>query len=254
MAEEIKKIELSDRIFMAVIIIAAIALIFGAFIAFITYKNWRGDYPREITINAQGKAYAKPDVAVTQFGVTTEGKKTQTVVKENTEKMNAVIKAIKDLGVDEKDIQTTAYNLSPQYDWKESGRIFLGYKLNQQVTVKIRNFEKIGDILDSATEKGVNEIGNLQFTIDDIEKFRAEARVKAIESAKEKAKNMVETAGLKLGKITNIYEDYYSYPQPYPYDLEKSMGTGAVTTNFAPEIQSGELEITATINLTYRIK
>ncbi|MEK7664546.1 MAG: SIMPL domain-containing protein [Patescibacteria group bacterium] len=250
--EETKKIDLSDRIFKIAAVVVAVALMISVFNAFIGYKTWRGDYPREITINAQGKAYAKPDIAISQFGVSTDGKNTQTVVKENTEKMNAVIEAIKNLDVEDKDIQTTAYNLSPQYDWTETGRIFIGYKLIQQITVKIRNFEKIGDILDSATEKGANEIGNLQFTVDDIEKFRAEARVKAITAAKEKAKNMVEVAGLKLGKITNIYEDYYSSPQPYAYDLAKGIGGGE--TAGIPQIQSGEMEIIATINLTYRIK
>jgi uncharacterized protein YggE len=254
MIEETKQIDLSDRIFKAAIVIAAIVLVFSAFYLFISYESWRGNYPREITINAQGKAYAKPDIALAQFGVTTEGKKTQTVVKENTEKMKVVIDKIKSLGVEDKDIQTTSYDLSPQYDWTETGRVFVftGYKLSQQITVKIRDFEKIGDILEGVTQKGANEIGSLQFSVDDMEKFKAQARDKAIETAKQKAKDMVEKAGLKLGKITNIYEDYY-YPQPYSYDLMKTAGA-VPETSVAPQIQSGELEVTATVGISYRIK
>lgn len=248
-----KKFDFSDRMYKAAVIAVAVLVIISAFSAYVSYKTWQGDYPREITVNAQGKVYAKPDVAVAQFGVTTEGKTTQAVVKENTEKMNAVIKAVKDSGVEEKDIQTTEYSLTPQYDWTELGRIFKGYTLSQQITVKIRNFDKIGEILDATTAKGANNVGNLQFTIDDLEKIKAEARTKAVEMAKEKAKNLVRETGLSLGKITNIYEDYYSYPQPYALEA-KGMGGGAETASVAPDVQAGQLEITATINLTYRIK
>jgi len=130
-----------------------------------------------ITVSGVGKIYAKPDVAVINLQITTERTTVAEVTKSNTEKMNAVIEAVKDLKIEEKDIQTINYSLSPNYNWTESsGRVFTGYILNQTIEVKIRDFTKIGDVLTVATTNGVNNIGDLQFTIDDPEQFKDQAR------------------------------------------------------------------------------
>ncbi|MEK7104165.1 MAG: SIMPL domain-containing protein, partial [Patescibacteria group bacterium] len=123
------------------------------------------------------------------LGITTEGNKVETIVQANTEKMNAVLTDIKALGIEEKDIKTKNYSLQPRYEWTETGaRIPRGYTLTQTIEVKIRDFAKIGNVLEIASSKGVNNIGDLQFTIDDIEKAKSIAREKAIANAKEKAK------------------------------------------------------------------
>ncbi len=209
------------------------------------------NYPQEITVSGEGKVFVKPDVALVLFGVKTESQKSVDAVNQNNEKMNAVIKAIKDLGVDEKDIKTSAYNLYPVYDYIETGRVFKGYSLDQQISVKIRDFNKISDILDKATSGGINTIGDLQFTVDDLEKAKSEAREKAIKQAKEKALVLINQAGLRIVKLINVSEGYGPLPQPY------MMGGGINTlekASIAPDIQPGQSEINTTITLTYRVR
>ena len=207
---------------------------------------------QDLSVSGTGKVYIKPDIALVSLGVKTQALKSQDAVNQNNEKMTAITKAVKDLGVEDKDIQTTNYNLSPVYDWTESGRIFKGYSLDQAISVKIRNFDKINDILDKATSAGANTVGDLQFTIDDREKALSEARTKAISEAKVKAQNLARESGLRLVKLVNVYESNGYYPQPM-YGMGDSAMAKEVSS-VAPSIQTGQMEVSATVNLIYKIK
>lgn len=205
----------------------------------------------QITVSGEGKVYAKPDIALVSLGVETTGLTTSDVISKNTAKMNAVIQAVKDSGVEQKDIQTTNYNLAPLYNWTEAaGRVFQGYTLTQNLQVKIRDFSKVGDILQQAVVKGANLTSNLQFTIEDPEQYKQEARQKAVEQAKEKADNLASASGITLGKLINVYENYV-YPM---YESAKAVGLGGGGVVPSPTIEPGQNEISITVNLTYRVK
>ena len=93
----------------------------------------------------------------------------------------------------------------------------IGYTLEQDVQVKIRDFTKIGDILSAATSSGANVVGDLQFTIDNPEQFKEQARAQAIAQAKSNAQNLAKESGLNLGKLINVYENNYN-PSPIMYN------------------------------------
>ena len=244
-------IEISQKLSLLLTSFIVVIAIFMAGQLFYQFRSLPQNMPTEISINGEGKIYVKPDIAMVNFGVETQGLKSQDTVNQNNEKMNKIIEAVKALGVDEKDIQTTLYNLNPVYDYTNWGRVFKGYSLNQQVTVKIRNFDKINDILDKATLNGANRISDIQFTVDDMEKFRAEARAKAIEMAKEKALVLANQAGLKIEKLVNIYEGGNSTPQPF---YNQGFGGAQMEKSTAPQIEVGQLEVAVSVTLTYRIR
>jgi hypothetical protein len=267
MDEQVVKF-LNKALMLAATLVVGIFIYLGAQVA---YQSQMLDHQNQnqITISGQGKVYAKPDVAVISLGVTTQATTVADVTKSNTDKMNAVIDAVKNLGVDEKDIQTTNYNLSPRYDSKiisstrsyyaseiyteSSNNAIIGYTLDQNVQVKIRDFAKISDIISQATAKGSNLVGSLQFTIDDPEQFKDEARAQAIAEAKANAQNLAKESGIKLGKIINVYES--NYYAPAAYDSLKGMGGGvSIESVSTPTIQPGQQEINITVNLTYKIK
>jgi len=255
MDENLKQFDLSNRFFMLIVILVLGVLVYFVGQMFYQQKMIEQQNNYQITVSGEGKVYAKPDIALVNLGVTTQGSTTEDVITKNTEKMNATIKAVKDMGVEDKDVQTTTYSLSPLYNYTEAaGRIFQGYILEQDVQVKIRDFEKVGEILQKATSAGANLTGNLQFTIDDPEQFKQEARAKAIEQAKSNAENLAQTSGIKLGKIINVYENY-SYPVAYDSYSKLGMGGGISETAVpSPIIQPGQQEIEITINLTYQVK
>ncbi len=215
----------------------------------------RNDYPDRFSVTATGKVYAKPDVANLTVGVKTDAKSTAaTAVKENTNKMNEIVKALKALGIEEKDIKTSSYNLNPVYDWTNNRQTLRGYEVYQTVTIKIRNLDKIGDAIAKTTEKGANQVGNISFTIDDEFELKAQARDAAIERARTKAEDISRKTGMKLGKIVNVYENQVYYPSSANYALEaKGLGIGGGGVP-APDIQTGENEVSVEIVITYEVK
>lgn len=206
-----------------------------------------------ITLSGEGRAIGVPDVASVNFSVVTEKMTAKETMAENANKMNEVINFVKESGVDEKDVKTQAYFLSPRYDWVEGERVFKGYQLTSTLTVKIRDLEKISDIIDGVVLRGANQVGDIQFVIDDSDKLKEEARNKAIENAKVKAESVAKATGLKIGKILSFTEG--TAPEatiPIPYSLEEAKGLGAGTP--APEIEKGSQEITVSVFLTFELK
>ena len=117
--------------------------------------------------------------------------------------------------------------------------------------VKIRDFDKINNILDKAVAAGANTVGGLQFTIDDTEKAKSEARNKAIAQAKEKAESIASSSGLRIVRLSNISESSYPTPGPITYGLG---GASYDVKESAPSVQTGQLEFDVTVTLTYEIR
>ncbi len=225
------------------------------------YIGQQVEYQRTIQVTGTGEVYAKPDLAVSVFSVVTEKKTVQEALSENTEKMNGIIQAIKDLGVEEKDLKTIGFNISPRYEWKKSEelssyypegeRVLAGYEVTQSLEVKIRNLEKVGEIIQKATEEGSNQVGSLQFTVDQEEEFKDQAREDAIAQAKEKARELASQLGVNLGGIVGFSESGY-VPIYYSYD-KSAVGYGGSEESVSPQIETGENKISVNVYITYEI-
>jgi hypothetical protein len=167
--------------------------------------------------------------------------------------MNAIIEKLKnDFKIDVKDIKTTNYNVSPMYDWSNDRQTLRGYQVNQNLEVKLREIDKASQVLDIAGQLGLNQIGSLSFEIDDEESLKQEARVKAIEAAKNKAETLAGVAGVKLGRIISFSESAnQNFPIAYSASykmMDESAGGGA-----APAIEAGSNEIKITATVEYEI-
>jgi len=217
---------------------------------------WKSPAPSQyFSVTSTGRIFAKPDIANLTLGFQTEVEPTAAdAVNENSNKMNEIIKALKGLDIEAKDIKTTNYTLNPVYDWTEgSGRKLKGYQASQNVTVKIRNLDNIGEAIAKTAEQGANQVGNVSFSIDDEDELKAQARDEAIAKAKDKAKDIAKTAGMKLGKIVNVYENQVNYPTPiYRSDMAYGMGGSAEVK--APDIETGENEVKIEVTLVYKVK
>lgn len=211
---------------------------------------------RSISFSGEGKVYTKPDIATVTLSVVTESRTVADLQKKNTEKMNKVIEFLKGKGVEEKDIKTTNYNLYPRYDYSQySSRIpqIIGYEITQSLEVKIRNLDKVGEVLEGSVAAGVNQIYSLYFKVDKDDDFKSQAKELAINNAKKKAEETAKQLGVKLGKLIG-YNESGNYPGPIYSDYSKAMGMGGGGSESAPNIQIGENEITVNITLTYEIK
>jgi uncharacterized protein YggE len=209
------------------------------------------------SVTGSGTVYAKADIANIEIGLRTGTKKTAVeATTDSTTKMNDIIAELKKLEVDEKDIKTSGYNLNPVYNWtNDRGQELIGYEVNQNVSLKIRDLGRIGDIIAKTTEKGANQIGNINFTIDDEYELKNQARELAIEKAKEKATMIAEQSGMKLGKIKSVYENADMPQTPVYYSnakMDAAVGMGGGVAS--PEIQSGQNEIRVEVTLMYEVK
>jgi len=206
---------------------------------------------RTFTVTGEGKEVTIPNIAEIRIGVITDGKDLKNLQQENSNKMNKIINFLKEQGIETKDIKTENYSITPKYDYKTSPYQIVGYTINQNLVVKVRDLTKIGEILEGAVQNGANNVSGPNFTIDEPEVYLAKAREKAILDAKEKAERIAKVAGFKLGKIVSISE--YSAPQPIPLYL-KSISIGGGETETIPQIEPGSQEIKVQVNITFEIK
>lgn len=206
-----------------------------------------------ITVSGEGKVVGIPDIATIDLGTTIEKSTVAEAQKENTRIMNQLVEQLKSAKVDKKDIQTTSYNVNPNYDWNNGKQTLRSYSVAQNVHVKIRNLDAVGDIIGKAGALGVNQIGGIQFTVDEPEKLKEEARAKALENAKAKASALAAVAGIKLRRVISFDESQGGmYPPPIFYAKE-GMG-GGPDIAAAPRVEAGSTEITVHVNLTYEIE
>jgi uncharacterized protein YggE len=207
-----------------------------------------------ITFFGQGEVLVKPDLAIINFAVVSERETVTEAMEENTETMNAIIEFIKEQGIEERDLRTLAFRIHPSYEWIRDRRVFVGYEVNQSLEVRIRDIDKIGVIIEGAIRYGANRVERLQFTVDDKEGLKEEARNKAITAAKEKATSVAEKLEIELVRIVGFSEGFWPpLPPPFPPILEIEERMIAPPWDI-PEIMPGEEEITVTVHITYEIR
>jgi uncharacterized protein YggE len=216
-----------------------------------------------LTVSAEGKATGIPDVAQVTFSVTTEGKDAATAQGDTIKKMDDITTYLLDKGVEKKDIQTTGYNVYPRETYNCTNRMvpcnptIIGYTVSQQVTVKIREVAKAGEILGEVVTKGATNVSGPTFVIDDASELEDEARAEAIDKAKERARTIARQSGIKLGKLIGVSDDG-SGPMPYAMDGRGGAEMDMMVKNQAapamPNIQPGSQEVFKTVTLTYSIR
>lgn len=208
---------------------------------------------RTITVDAQGKVTARPDIAMTTMGMVADGQTVADAQQKNTTVMNALVARLKAFGIDERDIQTTGYNIYPQYNYtQKDGRELLGYEVQQQVTIKIRDLAKASKVLALAGEVGANSVSGLQFTIDDREVYKAQARELAMQKIRERTRMLSRSLGVDLGEVV-AYNEYEGGPGPIYRGYESSefgMG-GDVPT---PTVESGSMDVLMNVQVTFEIR
>lgn len=214
------------------------------------------DSPLVISVSADAKVSTPPDVATLTFGMSTGRQPTAKAATDLLAKtMKKVIDATKKAGVDEKDITTENFYLSPEYDYTTSGQIPRGFQATQTLQVKVRDLDKVGDVLTSATSAGANQAGGVVFGIDAMDSVKAKARELAIEKAKEKAKVLASNLGMSLGRMTGFNEDgggYRGVPMPMMAKANYDAGTAEAVQNV--QIPAGEQEIVSNVTLTYELR
>jgi uncharacterized protein YggE len=167
-----------------------------------------------IVVTGDGSVSVTPNYAQIRSGVTTRAKSVKEAVDANSKLMTAVTNALRDVGIDPKDIQTSRFSIQPVYAQQEP-RTLTGYSVTNQVSATIRQIDKVGDVLDRVIAAGATDVGNIAFLVSDASKALDQAREAAIADARRKGEVYAKAAGVRLGAVQWIAEDTGSGP-PVP--------------------------------------
>ncbi|EFL91059.1 SIMPL domain-containing protein [Ahrensia sp. R2A130] len=214
--------------------------------------------PGVISVSATGNADVAPDMAILNLMVMREAETARAALDANTQAMAAVLTDMKAEGIDERDLQTSNFNINPRYfypprknDGTQKPPRIVGYVVTNGLTVRVRDLGKLGTILDRSVTLGVNSGGNVRFANDDPAEAINQARKNAMENAIAKATMLTETAGIGLARITQISEQNRGRPRPQAMAMARSK---MAADEAAPvPIAAGENSYSVTVNVTWEL-
>jgi uncharacterized protein YggE len=242
-----------------------------------------GAPPNGLMVTGEGEAKAPPDIARTNVGVEVRAETVEQASAEANQRMAALIAAIKQLGVADRDLRTHSFSISfepaptPPMPLQQSapaveaprGKVAAGataapapaapqqpvlprgfYRASNMLEVTIRNLENAGRVLQAATNAGANNVWGLSFEIEDPKVLAAKARVDAMANAKKNAAELAKLAGVELGAIVSISENEGSSAPGPMYQMKAAMADGGGDV----PVEQGEVVITHQVVLVYALR
>ena len=207
-----------------------------------------------ITVGGEGKVTVKPDLAHIQLGVQIQKPTAKAARDAAATAMSNVVAAIKKLGVDDKDIQTTQVSLNPVYDYPNNAApILRAYQLTNQVAVTVRDLTKVTDVVDDAVSAGATSVDGISFDVADRSAAEAQAREAAAKDARAKADVYAKTLGLAITGVATVSEQV-STPVWYGPNYAASAAGGATDKAAVPTpVQTGSTDATITVQVAFLI-
>ena len=248
-----------------------IGIIIFFFLALFIYTKLAGPIPFFInsvqttnsdlfSASGEGKATAVPDSATVDLGVTAEGSTVSAAQNKANETANKIIDSVKKLGIADKDIKTTNYSVNPNYGSGVAEPLILpgggsqnitSYTVTENLEINVKPIENANKVVDSATQNGANLVGGVNYTFsDEMEKsLENQARVDAVNNAKQKAQSLANASGIHLGGIINVVENSNGFPIPLGLQGAALKTSDASTaTNTTP----GENSVTIDVTIYYQ--
>lgn len=259
--------EYIKNLYRAVLGFLIILVLFFAVKVITEWRSMKTMVSNTVTLSGHGEVNAVPDIANVSFSIRKEAK----TVKEAQNAVALVEKSsldfLKNNNVEEKDIKTVNASFNPKYEYRYDTKIMpcneygcpprpgknviTGYEAYENITVKVRNTDDVGKIMQGLGEIGVSELNGPNFMIDNEDDLKAEARKKAIDDAKKKAKVLAKDLHVRLGRVVSFNEGgMYGYEGAYGGDY---MVKSAMNAASPAEIPKGENTISSDVTITYEI-
>jgi uncharacterized protein YggE len=206
-----------------------------------------------IVVTGEGEASVAPDIALLSLSVMREAKTARAALDANNDAMAAVIAAMKASGIAERDLQTAGIQINPRYNFTNNPdgsheAELIAYQVTNTLSVRVRDIDKTGEVLDKAVSLGVNQGGGISFTNDNPAAALTEARKKAVANAISKAKTLAEAAGVSVGRVLEITDQTFA-PSPMPINAKAFDAARA-----SVPVQSGENTYNVQVNVTFELK
>ena len=227
------------------------------------------DPSRAIQVSGTAVVNIKPDRALIQLGVQSNGRSAKEVQTNNTYTINKVIKALKAMGIEAKDIATDWYTIEPLYEDYDSLRI-KGYRIHNIIQITMRDVDKTNDAIVASFQAGANQVENVEFYTSELRKYRDQAREMAMTAAMEKAKSLAAAVGTDTTCVLTINENTWSYfnqwSRWYGRNQNQNLWTQNAVQNIAPAegnetnpledgpVNAGQISIRAEVNASFGLK
>ncbi len=244
-----------ERLYSSGSMLAIILSIVGLLYAVNLFKEGKligSNAQNTISISGMGKVTAKPDTSNITFTVRQQAKDNKEGQDKIAKKIALALPQIKKL-VDEKDIKTNSYSSYPRYLYPANSQAKIdGYDVSQSVTIKVRKIDDVAKVLDIISTSGINEVSGPDYVIDNDDIYKDQARALAIKQAKEKAEVLAGQLGVNITRIVSFAESG-SGPRPMYMMKAMSVSQGSDVAT-APELPTGENEISSSVTITFEIK
>ncbi|MDP4574841.1 SIMPL domain-containing protein [Qipengyuania sp. G39] len=198
----------------------------------------------------------EPDMATISTGVQTDAATAVEALRRNSAEMERLVALIRALGIPARDIQTASINLNPRYDYNNRGDQpprFLGYQASNQVTVKLRDLDRVGEVLDAMVEAGATNINGPQFSIEDDEAVKAQARSNALERGRAQAEEYARLAGYSGVRLLQVAEAIRGSSGSMAKDEAIVVTASRVAAAPPPPVAPGVVSTGVGIALTYEM-
>jgi uncharacterized protein YggE len=205
-----------------------------------------------ITVSGVGRALGDPNVATISVGVNVADEDIARAVAESNDTIEAITQALLGLGIAESDIQTTNFSIWAEEQWDpESGqrREERLYRVDSTLSMKVREVDRVGEVLETSISNGANNIYGLSFGIEDTTALAAEARSQALEDATRRAEEIAQELGVSVGKVITVSETSAATPAFF----ETGVGYGIGGGGGEPPISEGSMTVTVHVTVGYAI-
>ena len=218
--------------------------------------------PRLITVSGNAEIKTPPDEAIVNFGVETKNKELQAAKEANDKKVKAVLALAKNLDIDKKYFQTDYINIEPHYDSENSGEAIQYYVVRMNVSVTLKDTNKLEALLSQALEAGANYIYGVEFRTTELRKFRDQVRAAAIKAAKEKAEALAKELGQKIGRPNSVQEGANGWYGGYSgmwgnryggMAQNSSQNMGDAHSGGDEAVSLGQISVSANITVTFEL-
>ncbi len=197
-----------------------------------------------IKVSGVGAVKAVPDTAIINLGIVTENANLETARRENAMKTATLINTLNGMGIEKKQITTSAFTIDPIYDYIEGRQVFKGYRVSNLLAVTVKDIARAGEVIDKATFSGANRIDNISFTLSDRTAYHDQALNLALENALHKGSEISKALNLKIDEVPyKITEKNISAPV---YEIA-SVKLPVPSTPVLP----GQIEITSIVLVVF---
>ena len=202
-----------------------------------------------LSVSARGEAQRVPDVATLSAGVVTEAADANAALRANAEQMNRLMAAIREAGIAERDIRTSGLSVSPQYSRGENQvRNISGYEARNTVSLKVREIDDLGGVIDALVASGANQVHGPNFEIGEPDEAHDEARRAALEAARARASLYAGELGMQVRRIVSISEGGGFMPPPMPMGM-RAMSASADASPVSP----GESTLSVSLDVVFEL-